>query len=397
MTKLLDALQIRAFRGIQDLSLEELGSINLFVGGNNSGKTTVIEAISALCHPLDVWEYIQIGYRRCGPNPALSQLGSLQWLFPRGCERDDVPAPCLELGVRATGGHPVAEVRASFTQISVNRERSRKRPDATPDASFEYTTVEERGRYRIQRVPAGSSSLDGSIRKGADIQMSVSFRDGVPLPAAPTTARSERLQLYEDERLIQTVAPLPTGVPCMILNPHAQNREDLQQVLYSSAIGRGLEKDIMRMMRLILPRIENIQLLSPATEPMGIYLKEEGRPFAPISTYGDGVRRLLGMASAMAFARDGILLLDEIETAIHTELLAPTFAWLREASSRMRVQIFATTHSLEAVDALMLAGETRSGLVTYRLSRDEARCDAVRLDPEMLATLRGELGQEVRW
>jgi energy-coupling factor transporter ATP-binding protein EcfA2 len=393
----LDTLRIDAFRGIHDLSLEELGQINLFVGRNNCGKTTVLEAICALCHPLDVWEYIQIGYRRCGPNPSLSQLGSLQWLFPQTSRSQDSSVFRGELKISATGNHPVAEVWGSFARISANRERSRSSRDAASSDSFSYASVEERGRYRVQRSPDLSSSPDSSIRKGADIQLSVAFRDGAPIIAGTARARAERIQLYEDERLIKTVAALTTGVPCVIHNPHAQEREDLQQILYSSAVSRGFANDIMEMMRLILPGLEDIQLLSPESEPSGVYLKEEGRSFAPISTYGDGVRRLLGMASAMTFAKDGVLLLDEIETAIHTELLAPSFRWLCEASCRMGVQVFATTHSLEAVDALLLADESHSSLVTYRLNRDEGQCDAVRLDPQMLTTLRSELGQEVRW
>ena len=42
----LDSVSINGFRGLKDLRLDGLGLINVVVGKNNSGKTSVLEAIS---------------------------------------------------------------------------------------------------------------------------------------------------------------------------------------------------------------------------------------------------------------------------------------------------------------------------------------------------------------
>ena len=42
----LDSLTIGAFRGLRDVKLEGLGSVNVLVGDNNSGKTSVLEALA---------------------------------------------------------------------------------------------------------------------------------------------------------------------------------------------------------------------------------------------------------------------------------------------------------------------------------------------------------------
>ena len=42
---MLSAVHIQGYRGLRDFSLEPLGRINLIVGNNNSGKTSVLEAI----------------------------------------------------------------------------------------------------------------------------------------------------------------------------------------------------------------------------------------------------------------------------------------------------------------------------------------------------------------
>ena len=63
----------------------------------------------------------------------------------------------------------------------------------------------------------------------------------------------------------------------------------------------------------------------------------------------------------------------------------------------MNVQIFATTHSLEAVDALLAVNESALDLVLYRLEPKETQTKVVRHDWNRLKRLREELGQEVRW
>jgi AAA15 family ATPase/GTPase len=50
----LQSITIHQFRGLRDLELKDLGRINLLVGINNSGKTSVLEALSIYCHPLDI-------------------------------------------------------------------------------------------------------------------------------------------------------------------------------------------------------------------------------------------------------------------------------------------------------------------------------------------------------
>lgn len=45
------SLQIETYRGIKDLHVDNLGSVNVFVGDNNLGKASVLEAIELMCNP----------------------------------------------------------------------------------------------------------------------------------------------------------------------------------------------------------------------------------------------------------------------------------------------------------------------------------------------------------
>ena len=92
-------------------------------------------------------------------------------------------------------------------------------------------------------------------------------------------------------------------------------------------------------------------------------------------------------------------MIDELEVTIHTEALINSFKWLVKWCRDMDVQLFATTHSLEAVDALLavVEAELDSDLVLYRLEPKESQTRVVRHDGLRLRRLREELGQEVRW
>ena len=73
----------------------------------------------------------------------------------------------------------------------------------------------------------------------------------------------------------------------------------------------------------------------------------------PISTYGDGIKKVLSLANAIAKATNGILLIDEIETAIHSKYYQEIFSFVVLACLQFNVQLFITTHSMEALDAIL--------------------------------------------
>ena len=78
----LDRLTIQRFRGLQDLTLDRLGRINLLVGPNNSGKTSVLEAISIFCRPRDLRGWLDATWRREALDVGDPFFLSVEWMFP---------------------------------------------------------------------------------------------------------------------------------------------------------------------------------------------------------------------------------------------------------------------------------------------------------------------------
>ena len=57
MSKFIENLYINNYRGIQNLKIAKLGSVNIFVGDNNTGKTSVLEAIQIFANPTEYTLY----------------------------------------------------------------------------------------------------------------------------------------------------------------------------------------------------------------------------------------------------------------------------------------------------------------------------------------------------
>ena len=83
------------------------------------------------------------------------------------------------------------------------------------------------------------------------------------------------------------------------------------------------------------------------------YIKHRILGNMPISTYGDGIKKVLLLANAIAQTAGGVLLIDEIDTAIHVKYYDDIFRFLIKACMQFQVQAFITTHNLEAIDALL--------------------------------------------
>src|SRR5579859_3651929 len=85
-TLILNSLEIRNFRAFRDLKIEHLGRVNLLVGKNNVGKTSLLEAIqlyaSRASTPTFIWDSMMA--RREVRQPFINvrdMLAALKYLF----------------------------------------------------------------------------------------------------------------------------------------------------------------------------------------------------------------------------------------------------------------------------------------------------------------------------
>ena len=110
------------FRGLRKLKVDELRSVNIFVGGNNSGKTSILEAIALLTNPYDSSEWTQVVRRRDFGRLDESPILSLRWCFSQ--ELSSTLDPNFHINNKlnctlgADGYFPIRAIKSSYKEFN---------------------------------------------------------------------------------------------------------------------------------------------------------------------------------------------------------------------------------------------------------------------------------------
>jgi len=349
-------INIHQFRGFNNFNLDNLGRVNLLVGMNNAGKTSLLEAVSLYCRALDSMEWFATASRRGMRQPfAPPVIEALKWLFPQNREKS-------EILMKAQGHFPVREVRATFEEL-ISSEVSMKMETET-----EFETQE--------------------LIHGAEIKV---------IRSSETQAiDAETFRLWEKRHFIHTKKTLIEPVlPVSTIMPFSHRLEPIQIKQLTEAKKKDTVEHVLNLIRRIDPKIEALEILSNDGTQPSLYLRQTEIGLAPLNIFGEGLQRSLAIALSLSSTQNGILLIDELEAGIHTTILQTVFNWLIEACRDYNVQLIATTHSLEALDALLanIPENDSDEIVTYRLGTEG---QIKRFGGNLLYRLRYERGLDVR-
>lgn len=375
----IDEFTIHSFRGLRDIKLEGLGQINLLVGENNSGKTSILEALSLFCDPLNWRKWSGTpSTREVGNSASLSVSERVTWLFPQSENYDDDSSSSAapKIWLSAFGGFPVEEVVAHYEQFS---EMVQARP--------------------LIRETERELFYEDRYREVESVKVEVSTLLSKALPSLFDTSR----KLHETFMFPASRYSLPPGksgvttLPAQIINPSSHRLSSTPSQLWTDVINAEAKEEAIQLLRFFDNSIQDVDIIIGFAGRPTISVKHKELKRAPLSIFGDGLRRIFTLAAAIPRVRGGLLLVDELELAIHTKALEKSFAWLVKACVQNNIQLFATTHSLEAVDALLQACDETVDLATYRLLLNDGQISVTRFDKAYLTRLRQDLGVEIRW
>ena len=107
---------------------------------------------------------------------------------------------------------------------------------------------------------------------------------------------------------------------------------------------------------------------------------------------GEGMNRMFGIALALVNAKDGMLLIDEVDTGLHYSVLPDLWKLIFEVAHRLNVQVFATSHSWDCIQAFQQAAEANKDEegVLVRLENRKEGVGAVTFDESELAIVTRE-------
>lgn len=378
--KHIDDFTIHRFRGMQEAKLENLGQINLLVGGNNSGKTSMLEALSLFCDPLNQRNWSNVASARETTSPLRSNLSlglsdRILWLFP---QEDNA-----RLLLSASGTFPPKNVMARHERFL----------EVIKELIPRYVVGEDVGRRDDSSYEEREREVEG-IR----IEASVSLRGDASAVSDELLTRTFKFPSYGVLPRESESAREIHSLPVRSINGCSHRSSGVSSELWTDVIYAETKQQTIELLRLFDADIQDIDIISPRELAPSISVKHKKLGRVPLSAFGDGLRRVFTLASAIPGAKDGLLLIDELEIAVHTRMLKKTFNWLVDFCCKYNVQLFATTHSLETIDAIIeICKGKEIDLVGYRLQKGDVQTTTKRFDKEYLTRLREELGVDLRW
>lgn len=334
---MIQSLHISGYRGFADFTAEGLARVNLIVGRNNAGKTALLEVVHLVCAEGDPHVFLQAALRRgelIQTNADPSQIRSLNALVdPRH----------LFLGHGYESDKKI-RIQADDKAFEVRIEDIPPPPLGTEPSTNSATLT------GVSEHPIGSRFLLFHFPLSPD--------GGILMDVASTQmARINR-------RIAIAGKPFPPAVfvPTSFLSASSLSS------LWTEVQLRGAEEIVVNALKVIEPDIRSIVFL--ATGPRGrevesgagivVQMGDGGR--VPLGSLGEGMKRMLVLATAIVAAAGGTLIVDEIDTGLHYSTLSRVWELVTAAAIANDVQVFATTHSADCVRGMEMLCSARPEL-----------------------------------
>ncbi len=164
--------------------------------------------------------------------------------------------------------------------------------------------------------------------------------------------------------------PINSICPSVFSSPFNGLEPSLLKECHSKSLREGSKELIMDFIR------DNIDsnIVNIEHDDMGHFtvLHKKIAPNPDLSMFGEGLQRIFKIGLLFAGAKDGVLIIDEFENAIHASLLHKVADLLYKLSVKFNVQVFISSHSKECVDAFALSDTIPNDKVSaYSLVKDE--------------------------
>src|SRR5262245_33736437 len=132
---MIERLEVTRFRGLLDLKLSGFSRVNLFVGANGLGKTSVIEAIACTCNGSSPAFYQYLSRLRGFPSATLQNDLALRSFFNRFEIKDPVQSKlctvergCYETIVKASKNPQLQLLPQTNTEAEQSENEEGERP-----------------------------------------------------------------------------------------------------------------------------------------------------------------------------------------------------------------------------------------------------------------------------
>jgi len=345
-----ESFEIKNFRLFKNIRLNNLERVNLITGKNNVGKTSLLEAI-----------FLHSGYF----NPELT-INIQAWRGTPGwhvTSLDKGFSPWDILFYNLNTDNIIQLI--SFSDNNVLRKTT-------------YSIVKDQQKLTefyepITDISDSSSTITPSIIKVIQI-------------SNEEEGKINYYYMVLSDKGMRKIPPL-TDVPFQtvftpsVVRFSSNNDTDIFSKLKIS----GNVNVIIDAIRIIDEKIEDITISTIGSIPE-LYVDIGLNKYIPLFSSGEGMVKIVHLLLAIYEAKNGIMLIDEIENGFHYTILPKIWEIIDQASKIFNTQVFATTHSLEVIKNAhkYFSNLTKYNFKLFRLQRKQNIIDVIEYDKNVL-------------
>ena len=288
---MLNSLVIKNFRMLEDFTVEKLGRVNLIVGKNNSGKSTVLEALR-----------IYAGNANQMLLGDIARTHNEKWYYFK--EQD--------------------ALNCSFPF----------------ECFFSGRMFPEESDIQIELGELNNKNL-------LTIKKSLNFDDR---PALAITKNNKEFLLNFD-RAKYSMPKDFVMTSCSFVPTQFISVEELEKEWNTINLTDN-EEIVTQALQIISPTFRRLAFDGQPKYDRWVKVKLADFPLpVPLKSLGDGMIRILQLALKLVSAQGGFLLIDEFENGLHYSVQEDVWKLLFEMAKKLDVQVFATTHSWDCIES----------------------------------------------
>ena len=300
-------IEIKNFRGIGHLKIEDFSRVNVFIGQNNSGKSSVLEAIAMLISM---------------SNPDCPQLIN---------------------AVRARKGFSkFIDTQYFFNNLNTAMppEISAEETDGTSrhlkmTLSYVFDELAEPNNQPQQQA--------GAVNYINTLEMNFDIANGAPSRSYKSWLRVNSQGLVVNRKLAEGYLENKRAwlTPSDLMTSNLAN--DLAELFR-----RNRKDTVLTLLKMFDGQINSIEILTD-----DIYVGFEGMAqMLSVSMMGDGLRRYLSIVASASNPMIDMFLIDEIDNGLHYSAYKKLWEAIFALATATNKQIFVTTHSKETLGSL---------------------------------------------
>lgn len=347
----LDSIGLTSFRAFRDLTIHGLGRVNLITGRNNTGKSSILEALRILT-----------------TNAALDVICDiLRYREEDGVGVDD------EVG--SSDPETLFQVSGLFHGFQLTSGSPKPITISSSGRSGPATLTMRLDWFSEERDPVGSYRLV-PLAHGL-------FGDTHGIPALVVEGgdetRTHPLDRFRRHlrrsRQVRPVLSIGRSTSCTFISPYAGEGTEMWEPLWDRIALTDEEKDVVEALHIIAPKISGVNMVrdkSVFRSRTAIVRAGDIPQPVPLRSFGDGLNRLFGIILSLVNAHGGFLLIDEFENGLHYSVQLDTWRTVFRLAQSRDIQVFATSHSWDTIEAFQkAAAETAEAGVLIRLARKD--------------------------